>query len=472
MQTRNIVLGVIVVLVGALVWVAFRDQPDRELVQRLTRQEIERNGDLARSTTTSPPDMFRLTSRLIASREHAGNTWIVRDGQSATFVELPFVPTKEGVLPEPRGAAESNSEQSVPSKPGFLGADACAECHQDRYDGFIHTAHHQTSGRVKPGYGIGHFDEPGSRLKTSDENLLFTMTQHDGRYFQQVSLADWNLEVPLDVFTGSAKAGQSFLYWHQDALFQAHISYLTAADQWVISPGYQETSVIYTRAIRPQCLECHITYIDRKRKPNVYHRETAIWGISCERCHGPGLQHVEYHRSHPDEKLAHHIIHPSELPRQRQLDICGQCHSGSFSFLREAFSYRPGEELDQYHKLLNADSSGVGSIHTANQLKRLEMSRCFQASEMTCTSCHDPHEYQRGNLAAFTASCLQCHEPTACGMHEQLGEKIAENCVSCHMPIGDNTGMTLQVSRGLFTVTMIDHYIRVDQGATQQYLAR
>jgi hypothetical protein len=115
---------------------------------------------------------------------------------------------------------------------------------------------------------------------------------------------------------------------------------------------------------------------------------------------------------------------------------------------------------------------GVGGIHTANQLNRLSMSRCFQESEMTCTSCHNPHLNQRGKKVEFTASCLICHQSEHCGMADELGEKISENCVECHMPMGDNENMTLQVTGGSFTVRMIDHYIRVDQQATEEYLSR
>jgi hypothetical protein len=40
------------------------------------------------------------------------------------------------------------------------------------------------------------------------------------------------------------------------------------------------------------------------------------------------------------------------------------------------------------------------------------------------------------------------------------------------MPIGDNQNMTLQVAGGSFTVRMIDHYIRVDEKATAEYLSK
>lgn len=55
-------------------------------------------------------------------------------------------------------------------------------------------------------------------------------------------------------------------------------------------------------------------------------------------------------------------------------------------------------------------------------------------------------------------------------MSDELGARGSENCIDCHMPRGDNKNMTLQVSGGTFTVQMIDHYIRVDQGATDAWL--
>jgi hypothetical protein len=243
-------------------------------------------------------------------------------------------------------------------------------------------------------------------------------------------------------------------------------------DEWIPSPGYTDRTVDYSRAIRTGCLECHVTYIEQKRPPNVYRPETAVWGISCERCHGPGREHVEYHRAHPEDKLARHIVQPADLPRQRQLDICAQCHSGGFTLLSDAFAFRPGDELAKFHQHPDASVEGVGGIHTSNQLTRLSMSKCFAESEMTCTSCHNPHENQRGNRSAFTARCLPCHTSEHCGMFDQLGASVADNCIDCHMPVGDNENMTIRVSGGSFTVQMIDHYIRVDRRATDKYLSK
>jgi hypothetical protein len=471
MPTKTVVISLIAITLVVIVFVLARDTEDQAIIDQLVRQQELSAPEVSLQATSADlqPDLFKLTDNLNAEKDGERGCWRIEPKQGSSYVRVPFPPAMDGSFPR----AEQSDEATTPdSNPGFVGARACRECHQQKYNGFIHTAHHKTSGLVEPSNVHGAFSQPDNVLRTGDENLNFTMSERNGKYFQKVNFADWSMNFPLDVFTGSAKTGQSFLYWHHDALFQSHVSYLSEPDVWVPSPGYSGTQAEYTRVIRTGCLECHITYIDQKRGPNVYHRDSAIWGISCERCHGPGRDHVQYHQDHPNEKTSKYIVHPNDLPRERQLEICGQCHAGSFALIGDAFSYRPGDELDKFHKLLNPDFEGVGSIHTSNQLTRLKMSKCFQESEMTCTTCHNPHENQRGDLAVFTKSCLNCHHRDHCGMSEELGDRITDNCIACHMPIGDNEGMTLQLSRGTFSVTMIDHFIRVDKQATTEQLAK
>ncbi|MFK8112069.1 MAG: multiheme c-type cytochrome [Rubripirellula sp.] len=417
--------------------------------------------------SASPADLIqseiRLSSTLLATQDAGKQSWFIDSEKSGSFIEIPFRPSPDGFIPPPKVTKETPANAQR-SNPGYVGANACAECHQQKHAGFVHTAHHRTSGLVAGDNVAGAFAAPQNEVLTSDDSLKYRMLAEGSQRFQQIDFADMQFKVPMDVFTGSAKSGQSYLYWHGDALFQDHVSYLAGADQWIPSPGFQDNHVSFSRVIRLACLECHTTYVKEKRAPNFYHADSAIWGISCERCHGPGQQHVDYHHQNPEAKKSMHIVHPKSLSRQSQLDICGQCHSGSFRLLGDAFSYRPGDDLSKHHELVNPDAQGVGGIHTSNQLTRLSMSKCFKESEMTCTTCHNPHQNERGKTSVFTEACKSCHEVNDCGKFDQLGAaQINEQCISCHMPIGKNESMKIQVSRGSFTVEMIDHYIRIDQ---------
>jgi hypothetical protein len=125
-----------------------------------------------------------------------------------------------------------------------------------------------------------------------------------------------------------------------------------------------------------------------------------------------------------------------------------------------------------HHKPRVENAGKVGSVHTSNQLARLKQSACFQGSEMTCASCHDPHQMERGDRQQFSSRCAECHQPDQCGMHDQLGERLTANCIDCHMPTGDIEEMELDTAGGRLSPTMIDHLIRVDRKATDAFLKR
>lgn len=327
--------------------------------------------------------------------------------------------------------------------------------------GFVHTAHHRTSSQVTIDRILGPLVPPMNQMSSPHRGLSLTMRQNDKRAFQAVTINDWTRDIPMDVVTGSGTVAQTFLYWEQSRLFESYVSYFSGADRWLPSPGYQDDDITFARPIEPGCLECHITYIEQTKPPNHYLPSSAVWGISCERCHGPGKSHVDFHSQNPTQKEPRHIIHPNDLSRDQQLDICGQCHSGSFDFRKPAFSFRPGDELSDFHKTLNPDFDKSG-IHTSNQLARLRMSACFIESDMTCSACHNPHVNQRGDKDYFRQGCLNCHDSVHCKMRPDLSPEIADNCVECHMPvtqIDDLAGMELQ---GL-TLSMVDHFIRVDK---------
>lgn len=510
------------VLTSAVFWFAgCRDAESDRTVELLRKREIEASRARAKAVAPQPEDFlaFKLSQQVIAERDEASDAWYVSQPDSKSFLKLPFQPPVSGAYHAKTITEVLSKKSFVDSNPGFLGAAVCAECHQEKHAGFIGTAHHQTSGWMPVGGGgeqsvrgqyangvvdigsgsltaamrpdvlsaestdlseVGEdvnkssqsFDTEAfaaTEMGSKDPALRFQMLQDPTGYFQEISIADYRLKLPVHVFTGSSKAGQTFLYWHKNRLYQSFVSYLTDLDQWIPSPGYYDTTADYSREIGTTCLECHITYIDRGNEPGTLKPDTAVWGISCERCHGPGQSHVEYHREFTTDRVAKHIVHPNELSRQRQLDICSQCHSGNESLMTGKFDFRPGMEVSKRRG--DPSSRDVGGVHTANQLNRLSMSRCFEASEMTCTTCHDPHADQRGQRAIFSQSCLKCHQSGHCGLSDQLGASISDNCIDCHMPTGDNDQMTIEIAGGgVFTVSMIDHHIRVDAEATEVFL--
>jgi hypothetical protein len=86
----------------------------------------------------------------------------------------------------------------------------------------------------------------------------------------------------MDIVFGSGKLGQSYLYWRDDELFQLPISYLTAPDSWMNSPGYPDGMADFRRPVVGGCLQCH-EVADHPLQPQI----GSALGENCTRCHMP-----------------------------------------------------------------------------------------------------------------------------------------------------------------------------------------
>src|SRR4030095_2285225 len=238
--------------------------------------------------------------------------------------------------------------------------------------------------------------------------------------------------------------GQSYLNWRRDRLYQMPITYFTAANQWSNSPGFPSDKVLTDRPISSRCLECHTTFAQgeggTEMEPLIFPRDKMIFGVGCEKCHGPGAMHVEYQTKHPRDTTAMFIVNPSSLSRQQQLDVCAICHGGKIQKTKPSFSFTAGQNLTDYFSTNVIDqtamSSGEVEVH-GNQYGLLQVSKCFKGSNLTCNTCHNSHENERGNMTLYSARCMNCHNITAnnfkSGVHNQLS-MITQNCIDCHMP--------------------------------------
>ena len=320
-----------------------------------------------------------------------------------------------------------------------VGDQQCLSCH-DSKGTYPATAHHLTSRLADSSSIAGSFEEGKDVLRTSNPYLHFRMESDSGAFYQSavVGMASDTTVTSerFDIVIGSNRKGQSYLYWRNDLLFQLPVSYWTELNAWVNSPGYQDGVLNFSRPVTPRCLECHATwFVSRPDSAavNRYDRSNFILAITCEKCHGPGREHVERRRSWASRLLGSAIVNPAGLPRTRQLEGCGLCHGGVGEQNAPAFSHVPGRPLDESLQLSLSAPGGAIDVH-GNQVALLARSRCFQASStMTCSTCHDVHQPQR-NAAGFSARCLNCHQPEACGLFPERGVEIAENCVDCHMP--------------------------------------
>jgi Tfp pilus assembly protein PilF len=307
--------------------------------------------------------------------------------------------------------------------------------------------------------------------------LTYQMIERNEGFFQRRSQSGFDgktsniVEGKIDYIIGSGNHARTYLHRNPDGtIVELPVSwYAERGGHWGMSPGYEgKDQEDFRRTITGECLFCHDGYPLAGQLPDRGSSGIAIFpkrlqtGIDCQRCHGPGGAHIRavLAEAAPDA-IREAIVNPARLDRERQLEVCMQCHLETSSgllpneirrFDQPIDSFRPGDNLGDYkfyfeRKTTSGTEDRFEIDHAAF---RLRMSACFRKSQMTCLTCHDPHQSYRSpaSEAHYLAACQKCHQSVT---HKSSLPTDA-NCITCHMPE--------RRTDDVVHVVMTDHYIQ------------
>jgi predicted CXXCH cytochrome family protein len=228
------------------------------------------------------------------------------------------------------------------------------------------------------------------------------------------------------------------------------------------------------RPTGPTCDGCHsVDY-------NIHTKQVVEWNVGCERCHGPGSEHVD----HPDRG---NIVNPSRMDYVAASDTCIQCHSQGRprtnpiegKYYDWPVGYQVGLRLQDFWTLEDHALGQLSFTHFPDGTghKNRMQGNDFVQSVMyrrgiTCFSCHDAHGTD--NYAQLRKPvdkiCLDCHGPLSpngprtATLEEHTHHKDGSpgsQCVACHMPQIQTTLPDVKVHAHTFkfiTPEMTDKY--------------
>ena len=160
-------------------------------------------------------------------------------------------------------------------------------------------------------------------------------------------------------------------------------------------------------------------------------------GVGCEACHNGARTHAAEPGVRPSFAVRSNVIGvtppASEAGTRAQWinHTCAKCHTVLFT--RYAWTWEGGER---------AHNPGGSSI-SSGEGRDYQLGGC--ATQMACTTCHDPHATDPpARLAALAtpagnATCTTCHaafvgEPAIAQHTHHASGSAGTSCVACHMP--------------------------------------
>ena len=339
-------------------------------------------------------------------------------------------------------------QPSVTPGAHYVGSVACKTCHAQMYE------------RWK---------------KTRMANVVRDPKEHP-----DAILPDLTKQNPLVQFT---KDDIAFVYgskWKQRYFKKIGDDYFVLPAQWdvthqiwrpyFVKNGTDWWATLYPpdnfkRPTGPLCDGCHSVNYDIKAKT------VTEWNVGCERCHGPGSEHV-------NRPARTNILNPARFDFVHANDVCIQCHSQGKplknpiegQYYDWPVGFNVGKNLKDFwqledHKLgdLTFTHFPDGTAHKNRMQGNDFVTSLMYTRGVKCFSCHDVHgtENNADLIKPANVLCLECHGPgSPNGPHTSTIEEHTHHkagspggdCVACHMPKIEQTIADINVRSHTFRV--------------------
>ena len=345
----------------------------------------------------------------------------------------------------PPTAGEKSEEARTQNSAHYVGSQSCRKCHAGIYEHWQKTpmANVVRDPREHPDAIIPNLATNSIARFTKDDVALVYGSVWKQRYFTKRG---------DDYFPEPAQWDVTHHLWRPYFVAKG-------TDWW--EPYYPSDNM--QRPTGPTCDGCHSVDYD------IHTKKVAEWNVGCEKCHGPGSEHV----AHPTRG---NILNPAHTDYVAANDTCIQCHSQGRpltipiegKYYDWPVGYRVGLRLQDFWKLEDHTLGVTSFTHFPEGTghKNRMQGNDFVQSVMyrrgvTCFSCHDAHGTDNYSQLREPADkiCLDCHGalspngPRTATLEEHTHHKdgsAGSQCIACHMPQIETTIADVKVHAHTF----------------------
>lgn len=356
------------------------------------------------------------------------------------------------------------------SNTAFIGAKACAQCHQQEHDSWVGSHHDAAMKPANEDTVIGDFNNT-TFTHLGNTSRFF---KKDGKFFVHTdgpdgAMADFEIK-----YTFGIEPLQQYLVEFEGGKVQA----LTIV--WDARPkeeGGQRWYHLYPDEDLPagdalhwtgpnftwnhMCAECHSTDLQKNYdvKTDTYKTTWSEINVSCEACHGPGESHADWAELYATDptidkgdmglvvrlkdESRQWVMNPetgiaerkTPLKEDKTLNACARCHSRRSQISDDGDAgvsfhdnYRPSHLTET---LYFPDGQIQDEVYVWGSFVQSKM----HMAGVSCVDCHDPHTARVPTLS--NDLCAKCHSPSKFDVvehHHHPPGSTGAQCINCHMP--------------------------------------
>ena len=338
------------------------------------------------------------------------------------------------------------------AEPTYVGAAVCSRCHSSQFQEWSHARHGKMLQPATPSSVEGDFTAGEVKLR----GLTYRLRVKGGTYYISESyLSGREQEHRVDYTLGSRRIQHYLTTLPDGRIIVLPPSWDVLRKEWfhnleIVNP--EESDRVLLQIWNRSCYGCHVSREEKGFDPErmTYATHWTDFGTNCERCHGPGSEHVSrYQQSEGAAGGAPAIVLQTRLDPVRNTMVCAQCHSlrnpVSDDFRAGGNYYDSFFPILEYGQKMDADpaywSDGRPRRFSEDAIGFWE-SQCFLKGGATCIGCHadvhDPEVEKNAKLRPTVNSlCTGCHQSIGASPETHTHHASASagsSCIECHMP--------------------------------------
>lgn len=355
------------------------------------------------------------------------------------------------------------AEDAVSStKHAFVDNNRCVECHAEQVKDWKGSHHEKAMEEANKASVLGDFNN----VTFTDAGVTSRFFKKGDKYFINTEGGDGKYRDFEVKYTFGVEPLQQYLLVLPKGRLQAFtVAWDTEKKRWFdLHPDDStppEDPLHWSRrafTANSSCIECHTTNMSLNFDTETaeYHTHWSEPNVSCQACHGPASQHLEWAKHYKESKneSSEHgesnrglLVNYKGMDSKQVVESCARCHSRRYA-VSENNAHGRSYFDDYMPELLRP-----GSYHADGQIQdEVYVYGSFVQSKMyhkgvSCADCHNPHTLKlRHEGNAMCMSCHQVNPPKARFAtlqakaydsprhHFHQAGSAGAQCVNCHMP--------------------------------------